>query len=268
MITSSFSTPRPRPDGKCDVSGLGTTLAPELDPGLQWSLTAIAGSTLTSNPSPPRGPAIQFRYTTLPASNAEFGPKTLTLTHPAVGNDTQEVKIYYDHGATNHPGEHTGVTPNWYYYWSQTSANFGQHVYQALVPDDAQPPMTNYFGQCCYWRGEWHACIGENADGYNYVFDTFGIDTFAVICRHEWQHVVDFTEWWPGFVIPAQDGDGDWIPDALEPTLGYNPHRPDTFTDDNLLYDFEHYCELRRPRWAVGSADDEDWSAPGRQFGP
>jgi len=107
--------------GVCNVTATGTTGVPSLDDDLEWALTAISGSTQTSDPEPPKGPTIAFTYTTLPSSNSEFGEKTLTLTRPGLpilcNTDTQVVEIFFHRDAYNHTGTGSGTTRNWYYYW-------------------------------------------------------------------------------------------------------------------------------------------------------
>ena len=111
--------------GVCNVTATGTTGVPSLDDDLEWALTAISGSTQTSNPDPPKGPTIAFTYTTLPSSNSEFGEKTLTLTRPGLpilcNTDTQVVEIFFHRDAYNHTGTGSGTTRNWYYYWKEGS---------------------------------------------------------------------------------------------------------------------------------------------------
>ena len=122
------------PNGTCEVVATGTTHQGLDDDDLEWELDAISGSTLTSDPNPPAGPEITFTYTRLPASNSEFGNHTLTLSHPDVpGADHQTVQIFFPRDATNHPGTGSGVTPNWYYYWDQTSATYGTHTYRGAA---------------------------------------------------------------------------------------------------------------------------------------
>ena len=110
----------PFPNGLCEVPVTGTSGVSSENPRLEWGLTPIeavnlgVGSTLASTPSPAKGAGVAFRYNGLPSLNDQFGPKTLTLSHPQGGPArTQTVKIFFDgtDEATNHPGEGTGVTP-------------------------------------------------------------------------------------------------------------------------------------------------------------
>lgn len=88
---------------------------------------------------------------------------------------------------------------------------------------------------------------------------------FAIVCRHEAQHVVDGGRWWPDGYQATDDTDHDWIPDTAELDLGYMPGVTDTFPYDQYPYDGEHYCEMQRAQWTVGAADGDDWAMPGHQ---
>ncbi|MGC9320322.1 MAG: hypothetical protein ACP5KN_19970, partial [Armatimonadota bacterium] len=248
------------PNGACQVAATGTThgVLPQAD--LEWELDTIQGSTLTSDPDPPKGQTITFTYTRLPSSNSEFGNKMLTLSHSQVPcEDTQTVQIFFSEEATNHPPPDTAFSPNWYYYWSQTTASWGSHVYD--------PQCGNPWGRCVWQGDHWQACIsyGANEGQGNPLFDEEGIDWFAVICRHEGQHVMDFSNWWPNGYNQNADLDNDWVPDADELQMGYDPGLYDTFPDDPWPNDCEHHCETHRAQWAVGAADPEDWAHPGHQ---
>ncbi|MFW5868111.1 MAG: PKD domain-containing protein, partial [Armatimonadota bacterium] len=109
------------PNGTCSLFADGTAGGILDDEGLVWELApVIDGSELTTSPAdPPRGPSVVFTYAGLPSSNAEFGPAALRLTHPDAPGyaDSEQITIYFRGIATNHGGDGTGETPNWYYYW-------------------------------------------------------------------------------------------------------------------------------------------------------
>lgn len=256
--------------GVCNVYATGVVLGGLiLSPDLEWTLTPISGSTLTSSPAPPKGANITFTYTTLPSSNSDFGEKTLTLTHPdlpaACKEDTQTVEIFFIEEATNHPG---GSTPNWYYYWKQTAANFGTHSWEAGAGS----------GQTRFEGGQWKAFLrnaNESAAAGTWN-NAEGIDFFAHMCRHEERHRLDFiTLWGAGSDRdPGNDGDNDYLPDDQEANLvAGHPYDntkygtyPDTFNyGENPLRDCEDYSLRRQSSWTNGSADSVDWANPGHQ---
>jgi len=263
--------------GVCNVTGTGTSGVIAENPNLEWEITAIAGSALTSAPNPPKGPNITFTYTTLPALNAGFGNKALTLRHPGVSEeckDTQTVQIFFDgnDNATNHPGAGAGTTPNWFFYWLQTAAGFGAPEYN---PGQA-------LGSIKWENNTWVAVIGH-ADNDNYTPPAGGdnggnllkgIDHFAWVCRHEGRHVQTSTAWYPNGYNGAIDQDSDWMPDAKEPALGGTQQNPIsggpfnpavTDTDEDGMRDDEDYTVATQTAWTEGGADGQDWANPGHQ---
>ena len=119
------------------------------------------------------------------------------------------------------------------------------------------------------------ASEGPNGDGTLWGGAT-GIDLFAWVCRHEAQHLTDLNLWWPNGWIQADDSpDQDWLPTAFEDASNglYMPNNPTTNTDvwgynpgRGPLADIEHYCLSNQEGWANGSANGEDWAAPGKQW--
>jgi hypothetical protein len=171
-----------------------------------------------------------------------------------------EVEIFFSRDATNNPG---GTNPNWYYYWSQTSASTGSHQYNANIGYDGQ-----------YTCGDNHFEIGpsaKNQDGGYYV-DGDGIDNFGSTCLHEKAHMDYFlTTWgtWANYLSKQQteDIDQDLLKDSHEPGLGYDPTKKGTptnqycTTDDN-----EDYACKAESGWTNSSCDNQDWSSPGHQW--
>jgi hypothetical protein len=82
---------------------------------------------------------------------------------------TKSVNVIYffaKSGTENPSGK-----PNWYYYWSQTGASSGTHLYDSVTP---------YFGY--YQWGANSFYIGSPASGYNPETAHDGIDCFAETC--------------------------------------------------------------------------------------
>jgi hypothetical protein len=97
------------------------------------------------------------------------------------------------------------------------------------------------------------------------------IDLFAMTCRHERQHQTDYDTWWRPIGGYGQnrhlDADSDFVPSSIEPSLGLdslnkfsNPWGADSVSD------FEYRGYNSECIWLRGSADQYDWSNPGRQF--
>ncbi|MEW6104182.1 MAG: hypothetical protein AB1630_10315, partial [bacterium] len=166
-----------------------------------------------------------------------------------------QVRYFFNKDGNENPSS----DPNWYYYWSQTKANRGAHRYSNRNDVYGYYERTkNYFYVC------------NLASGYNNETGNNGIDCFAETCIHENTHLTDWWGFWPNGYDPSQDGDGDDIPDSLEPSLGFDPTKIDTNPFDQWDFDFAAYSEPRayaaEHTWTKGSADSEDWSAPGHMY--
>ena len=282
----------PFPNGKCNVTAIGTSGVASQNANLQWQLEAInainqgVGSTLTSNPNPPKGPNITFTYKGLPSLNYQFGEKTLTLSHPNGGTPrTQTVKIFFNgtDDATNHPGEGTGVTPNWFFYWKQTGAGYGdvQYTQNGTLNGNAQTKFVNnqWVAYVSYNNNNWYTpfLVGDNAGN-----PLNGIDHFAWVCRHESRHKQLDDQYFPNgpfqyqvtydeFGLPVSnvnpvDQDGDGLADVLEGSgspYGYETDHIDTNGDG--VSDLEDYVQRTQAPWTEGSNDSLDWANPGHQ---
>jgi len=54
------------------------------------------------------------------------------------------------------------------------------------------------------------------------------------------------------------------IPNDIEPLYGFDPENADT--DLNRINDFDELSYDAEKNWTNGSADNEDWSYPGKQW--
>ncbi len=271
------------------------------DNGTPGTKTVVAGNTVSQ----------QFTYTGLPLHNSDFGNKQVTMIVGSPFNTTQTaaVQVFFGKAATNHPlpdlpiapfmfTSRPQVTPNWYYYWSQTSANDGSvHYFAGNGPGVTDTGLTYYdtAGNTGFAvpKNAWTTVIYDRA-GYSTAAGTWnnaeGIDLFANIVRHEAQHLADMNLYWnKGPRIANLDKDidndlksstynqviGDSIPDSLEMNLepghAYNPLLRATFSDTfhygvDPLPDEEDYCLCHQAYWSNGSADKLDWASPGHQL--
>lgn len=222
----------------------------------------------------------------MPANNTDFGRKTAEfyLLDPDDANrrvfDIYEapVKVYFPEEATNNPD---GTVHNWYYYWSQTAADYGTHNYDTAIGRS----YTDFFSA----DGLWKSIIGTDANESGAAGtwnDAEGIDFFANICRHEERHRLDLITLWGASSdrVPANDNDtpfGDYLPTnngtVTENSLGtpyhsggYDPTLTVSFID-HMKYgfgwsDIEDYCMHREVSWTNGTADSVDWACPGHQY--
>lgn len=186
------------------------------------------------------------------------------------------VTEFYDGNDPN--SQNPSPYPNWFYYWEQTSADYG-----TLYWHDATAETK-------YINGEWRAHLGPGdndpytpPEGDNGGSQLKFIDDFAWTARHEGRHVTLDNGWWPsghgGYVSPADwtnDADHDFLPDGQEAALGgtqQNPVNGGPFdpavynTDgDGTGKDNEDYICNTQSAWTEGDADDEDWAHPGKQW--
>lgn len=180
---------------------------------------------------------------------------TQTCINGGIISNTIDVIYFFPKNGTENPSGN----PNWYYYWSQTTATTGIHYYSTT---------TANYGY--YNPGDTYFYIGAAASGTNSNTRHDGIDCFAETCIHENTHLTDWQSFWPGGYNSAQDLDGDRIPDSQEPSLGFDPTQFDTNPADAWPYDFAAYSEPRaytaEHSWKKGNADSQDWSAPGHQY--
>jgi len=230
-----------------------------------WSITPIVGSTLASKPTIPKGDSVWFRYTGLPDSNNQFGVKYLKAS--LVDYDVAEsvmVKVFFPKYATNNPSD---TLPNWYYYWRQTPAGLDSNIYsgpKCIASWCGYYDFSDYFYHVCPAAAETDSARCDSTSVAH-------IDLFAMTCRHERQHQTDYDTWWRPIGGYGQnrhlDADSDFVPSSIEPSLGLdslnkfsNPWGADSVSD------FEYRGYNSECIWLRGSADQYDWSNPGRQF--
>lgn len=194
--------------------------------------------------------------------NKEFGRKKIRLQmadpvkKQPITLDEIEVKIYFPKEGNDHPyppGSQPN-TPNWYYYWSQTSANLaGPHLYS--LKTDCTDENGDYYGYFLIkYPHQFFICEPAGRD----------IDTFAKTTIHEGTHMNNYNAWWSNGYEPSLDSDGDMIPNEIEVGIGLDPNNPYTISD--LYNDEEYLAREAEKEWIMGKADKEDWSYLGRQY--
>jgi hypothetical protein len=255
---------------------------------LKWELDKM-GSPTTQRTEPPdaAGDDVRIIYENLPEKNSDFGEKKLTAKvsrGSCACEQSDTIRAFYPDIANSHPGGAAAAAPNWYHYWSQTSA----------VPPAAKPllkyqqvltalnsPTADPIGM--YDHRTERILIGDGLFSRNACREAVdrathaptgrraaGIDCFGEIIRHEMQHRTDAIDWWQnpkgpyGLLDSAliSDADGDFLPFALERSLGCStdsqkscPDRP--FPDTT---DAEINAYWVGWSWPIGSVDAEDWS--------
>ncbi|MFY9234876.1 MAG: hypothetical protein WAO58_10515 [Fimbriimonadaceae bacterium] len=238
----------------------------------------------------------KFTYTGLPASNGSFGDKEVLMqcTQPISTTQKAYVRVFFMKTANNHPVSpdapnfNSSPTPNWFYYWHQTPAYYGQVKY-SNAGGVGQTGRT--FFDPLPGSNTWVSVVYDGSAGKPTTANSWngakGIDLFANLCRHEERHRLDMVDFWGANSdrIPGQDGDGDSIPTNysgyvetnLTPTAhqpsseDYQPDDPDSVADD-VAYgtvgwgDLEDYAMHRQEPWTNGFANSVDWAHPGKQW--
>ena len=151
-------------------------------------------------------------YTTLPASNNDFGLKQAQFQ---CDSDTSVLpqgpfEVFFPKDADNHPelGPYPGPRPpNWFYYWRQfiptgriATLSFGGAGYGSTNP------VTRTTD------------IGQLASEFNDETSHRGIHAFYETVAHESHHIVLWEGWWGIGGVPntSQDSDSDTYPDSFE----------------------------------------------------
>ncbi len=265
-----------------------------------WEIPNIGNSVKTVEPPSARGPSILVQYKGLPKNNSNFGKKSIKVKVDAgacSATDTKEVSIFFPRDAKNNPASND---PNWFYYWSQTSARKGP----AKFGDPANACGTggnktdNTLG---YYRNEildsvYYICdlkkLGDKFPfksaqwGNNNILISTpveGIDTFAAACWHENAHYTHFKWWFPYKADHPKsnpedvnknsikdskevllDIDQDLLLDTKEPSMNLDPTTRYTYPgpyDDEEIAAWHEEAE-----WTIGGANKEDWAVPGKQW--
>ncbi len=239
---------------------------------ITWSCENITDTVETWPYGSNGGGPLTLTLSGLPSSNSSFGDTWIKASVDSV-SDTKHILLFYSEEATNNPG---GSLPNWYYYWSQTSAHYGTHNYDSSTTRS----YTNFIS------GAWRSYIGSDTNEYAGAGtwdNAEGIDFFANVCRHEERHRLDMSTLWGSSNNRTQvgDPDEDYLPTdngtVTENSLGtayhssgYDPTIAASVPDD-LDYgegfrDCEDYALHRQASWTNGSANSSDWANPGKQY--
>lgn len=207
----------------------------------------------------------------LPRRNSDFGKKTTRVTYNGKTFGENDYEVFFPKYAVNHPNGQRN-SPNWYYYWMQTSAKINYtnvSYYNEYRSGYDIISKRVYIG---FGAAEENILSWDLADG---------IDSFAWTCAHEDKHRRQAANFWASAYDASLDRDGDWIPDQLEsqymPQRPYDSTKKATYNDsigygEDPIPDIEDICMRCQSApyeidslWQNGSADAEDWSNPGKQ---
>lgn len=285
------------------VAGNFRKISPDLVEKIKWDVAPKEGTTVSYDPPSQTGSRIKIQFTGLPKKNSDLGVTAITAKL-STGDECDEVsaaknvKLFFPRDAKNSPD---ASVPNWYYYWSQTSAAKGPMKFGALEGECAAGANSNdrdgIIGYYRYIRRDrnYFICdLTRLANNFEFTAvrvkrtpepqiepaKVYGIDTFAVASHHENAHFTHFKDWWFGFnpnpirpsgghMMASYDSDEDFIPNSVEPALELNPNNKYTLKQYDPLIDVndeEYLCWLEEAKWNIGSADGEDWAKPGKQW--
>ncbi|HZF47777.1 MAG TPA: hypothetical protein VE093_03955 [Polyangiaceae bacterium] len=109
---------------------------------VRFQVTPIGASVMAWDPANPNGrPTVSgdfllatVTFTGLPAQNADFGAKVVTLTLDGASHRTANCEVFFPKNAQNHPNPEQGTTPNWFFYWMQVMSSPGHVRYGGAGP--------------------------------------------------------------------------------------------------------------------------------------
>jgi hypothetical protein len=248
----------------------------------RWTVTPIAGSTLSWDSSWPgessvgRGIAPVATFRGLPASNDEFGLKTVQLywrmesgtDWPQWQGASAPYEVFFDKLAANHPPDGDHWVRNWFYYWSQFTwpSILSAQTSSCDVVCASRTPAMQY-GEflrdqhAFFSMGDCHFTVGPTVAVLDRVpevpgQDLYGIDHFVHAIVHESQHFVWACDWWSNDrwvwgihksgEQPLDDKDEDGLPNVVE-------------WDSGGVYDWEEYRTPTCPWPGPVVPNDQEW---------
>ena len=218
---------------------------------VKWSLTYSAttvewgdwdGTTFTTLGQDEWGKEVWARISGLPATNAGFGDCTVIMDVDGV-QVTAPIQIFFNRDAKNHPGDGSGITPNWYFYWGEAIPLIASCTYKEI----GWPGVFDWSGTG-YDQVAGRTYISKEAVGPWLISDSVhthhwhkipppattltlsGIDMARHVAFHEESHDENFRNDWGGYdeLQIRFFQNGPFMP--LSGVLNYDFDR-DTFSD-------------------------------------
>lgn len=228
-------------------------------------------------------------FTGLPENNTDFGLKKARVKHDGNNAGEAEFEVFFPKNEKNHPGDGSGVTPNWFYYWKNGEVC---GIPPTAVYDATTPGLYGYVrpGTDTILRlGK--AAPGKNDGPYTLSSTTYGsitntgqgkgIQCVAETVAHELHHLTLHDRSWQGWFWTDSDSDG--VDNSDEPTLDgitSDPSNPDTY-DSATFFSYPSYatygddevrCRKIELTPGITVYPKRDWANPGCQsfiqFGP
>ena len=275
---------------KLEFDAWALVTPPRYEDEVEWTVDDIGSSDKTIDPG--RGARVKVTFQGLPEDNDDFGEKTITASVRGQ-SASRTFKVFFIRDHKTHPGEGSGETPTWFYYWSQTRAAQGHAAffrYVSTIPVSTGATIGRYVpSDDRLWLSDLIVEDETCTDRKNYGSpeDASGIDCFGEIVRHEWQHRKEEIAWWRGTSLIekfAGDLDRDKLPTAYEEAGPCSPEpnvrcggcregflsmetwftcvaRPFSYVTDREI--FAYYEGWK---WVITSVRTEDWSTCGQQW--
>jgi hypothetical protein len=205
-----------------------------------------------------------------------------TFYSTSMGN---KAEVFFNPTAFTNPG---GNSPNWFYYWNQTSAGSSSVSYNSSAGMGVTTAYGTTIGGKRKITGVDAPLIGPGTYGSDTLGGnstcnegTFnggvisGIDLFHIVVQHEMLHYSDVSSG-----IDKWDDDSDWLHNDMELDLNTNgtwdpgetnPNDDDTHNLSCPSTDIDAEYRTYRAEvtdWAVdiGNYDNVDWSQNGKQW--
>jgi len=287
--------------GKLEIDATAIVNPPEYGGEVEWEVSDIGRTKATVTPE--RGQIVKITFEGLPDRNNHFGNKTIRAK--VRGKSAKvTVQVFYNATATNHPGDGAGSTPNWFQYWKETRAAQGHEAFLGYIDEfkGSNDPNDIPIGRYILPRDRLYVTdLVQSSPGCTARStatggpNATGIDCFAEIIAHEWQHREEEQEWWAGLkgsygwmlVYKMKDWDWDGVPHSVEQSE--TGCRDDWLSETEIAFkkwqderiDTWYTCTSRPfPRvtdrelyayevgwsWGLGSVDRVDWSEGGKQW--
>lgn len=262
---------RDQPEG-VEFTARATVTPPDWEVDLEWEWPEVQGSEVLTKPEDGRGNEVVAWFDGMPADNPEFGDREIGASFVELADRCRPVaprpvRFFFNSTAQGNP---QGNVPNWFYYWSQTSAaqGHGDSIrYDGACSDYGyysglhEPELRDVIYVCDLNGSGFYSenpISGQSAEG---------IDVFATTVLHEWTHLENIHDWWgsggSGGYDASRDADADSVPDDREAEYGLVAGVQDSWGYGFL--DREYTAYTAESGWPVGSADSEDWACPGKQ---
>jgi len=205
------------------MNGLSAAARAEVGELLEWRIEEA--DNVMAEPS--IGINAHLVYDAMPASNAGFDKKLLTLTvSDTEWNYYQTVELFFHYDGTSAGG---GTTPNWFYYWSEIRSPIAAAGSPGVPLFEAHSTIN-----------DWREFIGTNQESRIRLTSPGRLSFYIGILAHEQNHENDFYDviWSQGYNA-QQDKDGDHLRDTWERTqpmdaaTNYGPWTFDVPADPN-----------------------------------